>query len=268
MKEKFRKISDAMDSYIKTNKFRMFRTLILVLGFTVTGCVCFLAGFFLNRDDNMIYKSNINAIERASSETVTDAPEVTEAPEETEEAVQTTVTVTEPPKVTLSRELLDSYIYEDLEFAPFEYRYTNYADFKNRTTVSDFSLPLTKKSFTISYDGIISAGFSPDKIRIETDDDLYTIRITLPSAHILSHEILPDTFRLENVQDNFFNPITSDDYMNICESQKFRMEQKAEADGIYKKMYSAAENEITEYLKRDSIIGTRYKIEFILPDDI
>ena len=64
MKNFFRKFSDSLDAYIETKQFRWFRRLIIALGFTVTGCVCFLAGFFLNRSDNMIYQSNINAMTR------------------------------------------------------------------------------------------------------------------------------------------------------------------------------------------------------------
>ncbi|MCQ2464316.1 MAG: DUF4230 domain-containing protein [Oscillospiraceae bacterium] len=269
MKEKFKEISESMDRYIETKKFRWFRRLVLVLGFTVTGCVCFLAGFFMNRHDNMIYKSNLTALNRTAEETAApaDEPAVTEVPSETEESVQTSAPVTtEPPKVTLSRDLLDSYIYDDLDFAPFEYRYSNTASFKNRAMIDDFSLPLTKKSFTISYEGVITAGFDPDKIKVENDDELYTVKITFPAAHIISHKIDRDSFELEDVQDNLFNPISREDYISTCEAQNFTMEQKAAASGLYSSLYEQAEQEITDYLMRDSIIGAKYSIEFIRPD--
>ena len=169
MKEFFKSFSEAMDSYIKTENFKWFRKLILALGFTVTGCVCFLAGFFMNRHDNMIYQSNINALNRMytaenqpEGQNLSEVPAVTEAPEESEMAPVTTVTTTEKPKETLSRELLDSYIYEDLEFTPYTYRYSNTAAFHNRATFDEFGIPLTKKAFTLSYEGLITAAFDAD----------------------------------------------------------------------------------------------------------
>ena len=274
MKNFFRKFSDSLDAYIETKQFRWFRRLIIALGFTVTGCVCFLAGFFLNRSDNMIYKSNINAMTRvieadpalaASGAEQLAENEMPEAVEET--TVTTVITTTQAPKETLSRELLDSYIYEDLKFQPYAYRYSNTAAFHNRTTIEDFGVPLTKKSFTISYEGVITAGFDAEDIIVENDDDNYIIRITFPEAYIISHEIDEDSFELENVQDNFFNPITDYDLTSTCEGQNYRMEQQAIAGGLYGSLYRMAENSITEYLNRDSIIGAKYRIEFIRPEE-
>jgi hypothetical protein len=272
MKNFFRKFSDSLDSYIETKQFKWFRRLIIALGFTVTGCVCFLAGFFLNRSDNMIYKSNINAMTRVIEADPAALPceektDDTEKEEVTDEKPVTTVAeTTKAPKETLSRELLDSYIYEDLEFLPYSYRYSNTAAFHNRTTIEDFGIPLTKKSFTISYEGVITAGFDSKDITLENDDENYIIRITFPEAYIISHEIDEDSFELENVQDNFFNPITDYDLTSTCEAQTFRMEQQAIAGGLYGSLYRMAENSITEYLNRDSIIGAKYRIEFVRPE--
>lgn len=273
MKEKFRKISEAMDRYIETKSFRWFRTLILLLGFTVTGCVCFLAGFFLNRQDNMIYQSNIRVMERTDEEAaspVNAASAEDTQEEQTEEtaAVTTAVTTTMAPKVTLSRELLDSYIYEDLVYSDYEYRYSNTAAFKNRTTVYDYGVPLTKKAFTLSYEGIITVGLNPDDIKVETDDERYTITITLPEGYIISHETDPDSFELENVQDSFFNPISYEDYYSVCESQNYKMEQRAAASGMYAGLYRQTEEQIAEYLNRDGVIGAEYTINFIHPENL
>ena len=45
------------------------------------------------------------------------------------------------------------------------------------------------------------------------------------------------------------------------------MEQQAIAGGLYGSLYRMAENSITEYLNRDSIIGAKYRIEFIRPEE-
>lgn len=275
MKNKFRKISDNLDSYIKTKQFRWIKGLILALCFTVTGCVCFLAGFFMNRDDNMIYNNRINAVsgqngsnQQVSSET--SGPEITaatEAPEVTEPE-QTTVTTTEPPKITVDKELLDSYIHDDISVPDSEYSYTNTAFFENKSSLKEIGLPMTKKSFRIKYSGTITAGIDISKITVSADDDSYVITITLPDAELLSHEIDEDSFTLSNVKDNIFNPITDDDYINTCLSQNEYMEEKAIKSGIFEDVYSSTEDIISEYLNLDGIISSMYTIEFITPETV
>lgn len=265
MKEKFKKFSEAMDAYIETKKFKWFRTLILLLGFTVTGCVCFLAGFFLNRHDNMIYKNNINVLsERLSSADQNSLSAVPPVSEET--AVTTEATVTNPPVVTINRELLNTCIYDELELEPYEYYYSNTTRYENKSTVNDFGIPLTKKSFNISYDGVITAGFDISDIKTDTDDEQKIIYITFPEVSIISHDIITDSFELSSVKDSVFNPVTENDYLTACTSQNYRMEKKAAADGLYDEIYSTAEQIIAEHLELKGINESKYTLEFIRPD--
>lgn len=277
MKEKFKKISENLDSYIKTKQFRWFKGLIITLGFTVTGCVCFPAGFFMNRDDNMLYKNRIDAVtgqnnkeaDTAATTSVSEDPAVTTVPDVTEPiATTTTVTTTEPPKITIDKDLLNSYIYDDISVPDSEYSYTNTAFFENKPSVRDVKLPVGKKSFRIKYSGIITAGIDTSQIQVSADDENYIITITLPEAQLLSHEIDEDSFSLSNVKDSIFNPITEDDYFNTCLSQNEIMEQKAISSGIFEDVYSTAEDIISEYLSLDGIISSMYSLEFVTPETV
>lgn len=268
MKEKFRSFSRRLDLYIETKRFRWLKSLILALGFTVTGCVCFLAGFFLNRDENMIYKSHINAMSDAP---VTTAPSTQEESESTDAAVTgipeetEPVTETTPARITIDEKLLKSYISEDISVPYIEYSYTDKVSFENRSNVKGIKLPLTKKSFTLTYNGTISAGIDSSLITASADNDTYTIYVSLPEAHIISHTVHEDSFSVSDAKNNIFNPITPEDYTNLCSSQSKKNEEKALADGLLSDVYSEAERIISDYLKLDGIISSMYTIEFILP---
>lgn len=266
MKEKFRELSEKLDSYIKTKRFRWYRGLILTLGFAVTGCVCFLAGFFLNRSDNMIYKSNISATAEKQTGIVTSAAE-TSGPETTETIKETEpVTSTEAPKMTIDEDMLHSYIYDDITLSDAVYDYTDTTKFENRNSLKDVPLPLTKKSFTIQYNGTVTAGIDSSLIEVVTDNDNYVITVILPEASITSHDIHADSFSITNIKDNLINPITDDDYMNACLSRQDIMEQNAIKSGLIDETYKSAKETIFEYLNLDGIISSLYTIEFVTPD--
>lgn len=263
MKEKFKKLSLKLDEYIKTKRFRYLKTLTVVLGFTVTGCVCFLAGFFLNRTENMIYRDNINAItektEAEKTETAEKEPEVTEPPVTTAETTQTT-----KKKTVVDSSVLSQRLAEDIIVPDYEYSYSNTALFENREVLNDLKLPLTKKSFNISYDGVITAGLDSSLISAKADNEAHIITVIIPEAQIISHEIKQSSFKLTNVKDNILNPISEDDYTYICSQQNEQMEEKALNDGILDEVYKNAEQIISEYLSLDGIISSQYSIDIII----
>ncbi len=264
MIKKIKEFSSRLNTYIKTKQFRFFKTLIIILAFITTNCICFLAGFFLNRDDNMIYKNSIsrpiNAVADAGSLSTanTTAPSVTTAPETTEATTAATT------KINVNGVLLDTKLSENLIIADTEYPYTNTCDFKNRDSINGLDIPLTKKSFRISYDGLITAGIDTTQISISVDNDARTISVILPEASIKSHETFLDSIQISEKKDNWFNPITPEDYTQICESQNELMEEKAILYGIFDDVYSDVETEIETFLMSDEIISEYYSINFII----
>ena len=74
-----------------------------------------------------------------------------------------------------------------------EYLYTNAGKYENHNEVSISSItvgvPLTRKSFTVVYDGRIKAGIDLSKAQISVNDTLRSVTVTLPVSEITSHEI-------------------------------------------------------------------------------
>lgn len=68
-----------------------------------------------------------------------------------------------------------------------EYHYTNMGKFEKNADLNGWTIPLTKASFILAYDGKITAGVRLDDVQIDVQDK--TITITLPPAEILSHEV-------------------------------------------------------------------------------
>lgn len=259
MKERIKKISENLDSYIKTKQFRWMRGLVLVSGFVLTNCVSFLGGYFLNRDDNMIYKKNINALVESQAAASAVQTPVTTVPEETEPPVTTTVTT----DVTVNGELLASKI-RLLYYPETEYPYTNTCEFENRNTINDVRIPLTKKSFRIKYTGIITASADTENISVSADNTAKVITVIIPQAEITSHEIDPDSFIISDKKDNLFNPILTEDYMTICESQNIAMEDQAVSEGLFEKVYEGTEMIISDFISQDKTLSENFTVKYII----
>ena len=117
-----------------------------------------------------------------------------------------------------------------------EYLYTNAGKYENHNEVSISSItvgvPLTKKSFTVVYDGRIKAGIDLSKAQISVNDTLRSVTVTLPASEITSHEIFEDTVLSVDERDALFNRNTIDDYNDFLIRQKAAMEEKVRATGF------------------------------------
>lgn len=261
MINKIKRQASRLNRLIRTKKFKWFRGLTLTLAFTATASVSFLAGFFLNRDDNMIYKSNIsNSVNAQSPSDFTDTSEpcVTTAPpaETTTEATTT--------RISVNGVLINSKLIENLDLEDEEYTYTNSADFKKRSNVKGMGVPLTKKSFTVTYNGTVTAGIDVSMISVSADNDARKISVILPEAEITGHTIDEDSVKLTDVNDNWINPINDDDYAYIIDGQKYQMEQNAINGGLLDDVYESTESAIKDYLMNDNTISEYYSINFVI----
>lgn len=117
-----------------------------------------------------------------------------------------------------------------------EYLYTNAGKYESHNEVSISSItvgvPLTRKSFTVVYDGRIKAGIDLSKIRIDVSETLRSITVTLPSSEITSHEIFENTVQCVDERDALFNKNTIDDYNDFLAQQKTAMEERVRANGF------------------------------------
>ena len=148
-------------------------------------------------------------------------------------AVKSSQPVTKITEATLQEQLKSI-----SDLATTEYNYTNMGKFENSHDLNGWSVPLTKKSFILSYDGKITAGIHLEDIEFDVSDE--KISVKLPEAVILSHEIDESSIQNFDESNNIFNPIKISDYTTFKLDQMEVMEQKAIDKGLLKNAASEA----------------------------
>lgn len=149
--------------------------------------------------------------------------------------------------------------------ATLEYNYTNMGKFTDNTKLNGWSIPLTEKSFILTYDGKITAGIQMDAIKIDIRGK--NITITVPPAEILSHQVDEKSIEVYDETKNIFNQISVSDYAAFSAKQKKVMEEKAVEGGLLKEAQDRAEKVISKLLKNDTKIATDYEISFKVAEE-
>ena len=108
-------------------------------------------------------------------------------------------------KTTVTSDTLFQQLRSVSQLTTVEYHYTNMGKFEKNADLNGWTIPLTKASFILAYDGKITAGVRLDDVQIEVVDK--TITITLPPAQILSHEVDEASIEVYDESNNLFNPI-------------------------------------------------------------
>lgn len=134
------------------------------------------------------------------------------------------------------------------ELATIKYIYKDMGKFENSEKFKGFNIPLTTKSFILSWNGTIKAGVDTNEITLNIDENLKKITINLPKAKILSHETDQSSIEIFDEKNNIFNPITLDDYSNFFDESKHNIEQQATESGILDDALQNAQSMITQSL--------------------
>lgn len=132
------------------------------------------------------------------------------------------------PQIT--GDLLASQLRSVQELVTVSYYYTNMGRFENQLDFYGWAVPLTRKSFIVSYDGTIKAGINLADIDLQVSGT--TVTVTLPPAEILAHEIPEDSIEVFDETHNIFNPIQISDYTGFTRDQKEEVETKAVENGL------------------------------------
>lgn len=141
-----------------------------------------------------------------------------------------------------------------------EYHYTNMGAMENQNEFYGWKVPFTKKSFILSYDGVIYMGVDIDKAEVQVEGK--EIRITLPDAEILSHDIREDSITIFDEKTSVFNPIEISDYITFSSDQQKVMEEKVTASGYLATAKEKAQDVIEELLRMNPEISEGYQIVF------
>lgn len=150
----------------------------------------------------------------------------------------------QPP--VINADIVTKQLLEVQELVTVEYRYTNMGVFEDQKDFYGWSVPLTKKSFIVSYDGIIKAGVDLSGLNVQVSGN--TVSVTIPKAEIMSHEIVEDSIEIFDEKDNIFNPIKIEDYAGFTQDQKGKIELKVQEDGLLDQAYQRAQSTIAHLL--------------------
>jgi hypothetical protein len=150
---------------------------------------------------------------------------------------------------------------EIMQFVSLEYQYTNVGQLSDEIKLWGLTLPFTGKSFIVSYDGVMKIGIDGKLVTAKLDGS--QVKIEIPAAYIVSHEIKEDTIKVLDQSKNIFNPITIEDYAGFATEQKNAMEQKARENGFFENALQSAESQLGAFLKNFPGIQDEYTIVFI-----
>ena len=125
------------------------------------------------------------------------------------------------------------------------YTYTNVDKYQNTIQFNTWNIPLTEKSFILSYEGEVLLGTDLQKAKINLDEGTKTVNIQFQPTKIISHTIKEDSFQLYDEKSSVFNPISVTDYQDFAVKQKKRTEEKLDFDEFDKNTKKA----ITQIMK-------------------
>lgn len=131
-------------------------------------------------------------------------------------------------------QITNSVLYQQLEeineLTTVKYFYTNMGKYENAIQFGNTNIPFTKKSFIISYDGVIKAGIDISKVEIDIKEK--EIFISMPKAEILSHEIDTNSVQVYDEKNTIFNGLSVEDVTGFQNEQKNEMEERARNNGL------------------------------------
>ena len=164
------------------------------------------------------------------------------------------------PKVTSTT--LKNQIVEINELAVYSYDYSKVGKFSNNLTFYGWDVPLTQKSFLITYNGTMKAGIDLKKTTVKVNKK--TIDITLPQSEVLSHVIDENSIEVYDETNNVFNQISINDYKTFAKKEKKKNEKEAIHNGLLDKANDRVKEILTAYLHSIPEIKDHYQINIIL----
>lgn len=122
--------------------------------------------------------------------------------------------------------LLKAKLIKIAELSTVELQYTEIVCETKQKHLFNIDLPFTTSTLTLEYCGKLKAGVDLSEANIRNIDK--EIRLQLPPARILSHEIDPSSIRVLNQNNGLFSKIDITDFIGFCSEHKALVEQRAE----------------------------------------
>lgn len=164
---------------------------------------------------------------------------------------------------TITSTSISQQLVEIQTLSTLEYNYTKVGKFENSLTLNGWNIPLTKKSFLLTYSGKLQAGVHLKDAQVSIHD--HTIIISLPEVQILENTIDEHSIEVYDESKNIFNPIRISDYTTFATNQKTEAEEEAIENGFLSEAATKTQSVITSFLQVIPEIKEQYdiKVEFI-----
>ena len=146
------------------------------------------------------------------------------------------------PEPEISAVVLQRRLSSISELASVAYLYTDMGQFENSGEFYGHTIPFTTKKFILTYDGVIKAGVDLRQAEVSVSGG--QVRVTLPEAEILSHELDENSVEIFDQRTSIFNPFTVEDFTSFQAAQKAEMEAKALEGGLLKEAKEKAADSV------------------------
>lgn len=163
------------------------------------------------------------------------------------------------PKITSTA--LTQQLQEVSDLAVMEYNYTKVGKFENSLTLNGWNIPLTKKSFLLTYAGELKAGVHMDKAKVNVKGK--TITVSLPEVEILTNTIDEKSIEVYDETKNIFNPISIEDYTAFATQQEDKVADEAIENGLLSEAATKAQSAIRKFFNMIPEIKENYNIEVV-----
>lgn len=124
----------------------------------------------------------------------------------------------------------------------------------------NFDIPGTKKSFSFSYEGKVTAGVEFDKVKVTKDEENKVIYVELPEPVLFDPVIDTGSYEFYEVDNSLFNPIEPEDYAVALDELVKAEKDNAENSTVLEDARNNAMNMIEGFAKG---IASNYRIEFV-----
>lgn len=143
-----------------------------------------------------------------------------------------------------------------------EYAFSDCTRFAYSQKISDWEIPFTEKSFTLKWDGTISAGIDLNSVSFSLNESGTILTVNIPQAEIFKFYVNDESYVLLNEKNNVFNPISVEDILDLDIDSEADMRQRAISNGLLEEAQKNARVWILDALRANADISTLYKIRF------
>ncbi len=150
------------------------------------------------------------------------------------------------------------------ELTTLEYHYTKVGKFENSLTLNGWEIPLTKKSFLLTYQGVMKFGVDMSEAEVNVKNS--TITVILPEIEVLSNVIDESSIEVYDESRNLFNPIQIEDYAEFATQQKEIVAEEALENGLHSQAATKAQDVIVKLLQMVPEVEENYTIKVVFAE--